>query len=162
MSISLKYDSFGNRIYKESTASSQTTKRKYIVDIVGKLPTILLELSPDDSYNAVKTYIYADGQILAQHEGGIAGDRYFYIHDRLGSIRLLVDTAGSMENKYSYTPFGRMMAGYTETIDNPFKFTGQWYDDEIGQYYLRARMYDPYLARFTSLDPVRGKFAEKF
>jgi len=37
-------------------------------------------------------------------------------------------------------------------------FTGQWFDDEISQYYLRARMYDPALMRFTSRDPVRGKF----
>jgi RHS repeat-associated protein len=39
-------------------------------------------------------------------------------------------------------------------------FTGQWYDDEIDQYYLRARMYDPYLARFTGRDPVLGRFEE--
>jgi len=52
-----------------------------------------------------------------------------------------------------------MLAGEClQTIDNPFKFTGQWYDEELGQYYLRARMYDPYLSRFTTFDPVRGKF----
>lgn len=39
-------------------------------------------------------------------------------------------------------------------------FTGQYYDSEIDQYYLRARQYDPLLARFTARDPVLGKFKE--
>jgi RHS repeat-associated protein len=46
------------------------------------------------------------------------------------------------------------------TLDNPFMFTGQYYDSEIDQYYLRARQYDPLLARFTARDPVLGKFRE--
>lgn len=48
----------------------------------------------------------------------------------------------------------------TEWFYNPFKFTGQWFDAEIGQYYLRARMYDPQLMRLTSRDPITGKFEE--
>jgi RHS repeat-associated protein len=39
-------------------------------------------------------------------------------------------------------------------------FTGQYYDTEIDQYYLRARQYDPHIARFTTRDPVFGKFQE--
>ena len=41
-----------------------------------------------------------------------------------------------------------------------FRFTGQYYDSEIGQYYLRARQYEPHLGRFVSRDPVLGEFAE--
>lgn len=48
----------------------------------------------------------------------------------------------------------------TDAISNPFKYTGQWFDSEIGQYYLRARQYDPHLGRFTTYDPVPGRFAE--
>ena len=48
----------------------------------------------------------------------------------------------------------------TETVNNPFKYTGQYHDAEIAQYYLRTRQYDPYLSRFTSRDPVRGGFKE--
>jgi len=39
-------------------------------------------------------------------------------------------------------------------------FTGQYYDSEIDEYYLRARQYDPYISRFTSRDPVLGEFEE--
>ena len=47
-----------------------------------------------------------------------------------------------------------------ETITNPFKFTGQYFDSEINEYYLRARQYDPHISRFTSRDPVKGKAFE--
>jgi RHS repeat-associated protein len=65
----------------------------------------------------------------------------------------------SVVNSYTYTPFGGFYDG-EEPLgpdDNPFKFTGQWHDDEIDQYYLRARMYDPAMMRFTGRDPVRGE-----
>jgi len=109
----------------------------------------------------VKTYIYAHGQVLAQHDGNYNGDLYFYLHDRLGSVRQVIDTDANVKNRYVYEPYG---SGFTaeveETVDNPFTFTGQWYDEEIGQYYLRARMYDPQLYRFTARDPYQGDFTE--
>jgi RHS repeat-associated protein len=45
-------------------------------------------------------------------------------------------------------------------LTNSFLFAGQWYDSEIGQYYLRARQYDPRIGRFTARDPVFGNFQE--
>ena len=45
-----------------------------------------------------KKYIYADRQILAQHDidddaQPAEDDKYFYLHDRLGSVRLVIRTA---------------------------------------------------------------------
>lgn len=60
---------------------------------------------------------------------------------------------------YTYEPFGELLES-GGTLTNPFMFTGQYYDSEIGQYYLRARMYDPIVMRFTARDPVAGKFKE--
>jgi len=69
-----------------------------------------------------------------------------------------VDAYAFVVNSYTYTPFGSFYDGeLAETVDNPFKFTGQWHDAEIGQYFLRARMYDPAMMRFTSRDPDRGE-----
>ena len=42
-------------------------------------------------------------------------------------------------------------------IWNTRLYTGREYDREIGLYYLRARYYDPNLARFTSRDPIGMK-----
>ncbi len=152
-SIELKYDPLGNRVYKKSTASGSATERKYVVDITGELPVILMELN--GSGGIVKTYVYAKSEVIAQHDGDTSDDRYFYLHDRLGSVRLVIDDQSAVKNTYTYEPFGEMFATEcTETTENPFKFTGQYFDSEIEEYYLRARQYNPRLARFTSRDPV--------
>jgi RHS repeat-associated protein len=106
-----------------------------------------------------KTYMYANGEILMQHNGNHTADKYFYLHDRLGSVREIIDTDGAVVRNYTYGPFGQTIEE-GGTLTNPFMFTGQYYDSEIGQYYLRARQYDPQLMRFTAYDPIRGKFEE--
>jgi RHS repeat-associated protein len=102
----------------------------------------------------------ANGQILAQHDYENTPDEYyFYLHDRLGSVRIIIDDEGNVENYYTYDPFGERLEGPgAAAVSNPFEFTGQWFDSEIGQYCLRARMYDPVISRFTSRDPVTGQF----
>ena len=66
---------------------------KYIVDIVGNLPVILMELdAADNPMDIKKKYIYAHGQVLAQHDiGPQQDDMYFYLHDRLGSVRQIIE-----------------------------------------------------------------------
>ncbi|MGH2272501.1 RHS repeat domain-containing protein [Anaerohalosphaeraceae bacterium U12dextr] len=114
-----------------------------------------------------KSYYYADGQILSQRVHDPVDPNsytpYFYVHDRLGSVRMVVDDTGAAVCSYTYRPYGAFYDGEcveTAGVDNPWKFTGQYYDAEIEQYYLRARQYDPKMMRFTSRDPVRGKYQE--
>jgi RHS repeat-associated protein len=120
-----------------------------------------MEINPAGG-STMKTYVYANSQILMQHNGApAANNKYFYLHDRLGSVREVIDSDGDVVNSYTYNPFGEMFpTECTENVSNPFKFTGQWFDSEIEQYYLRARMYDPALMRFTARDPVIGKNQE--
>ncbi len=159
----IKYDPMGNRIWRESVVNGVATGRKYIVDISGELPTILCEIEDPNSFvpgSLKKSYYYADGQILSQRVHAPNDPNsytpYFYVHDRLGSVRMVVDDTGTAVCSYTYRPYGAFYEGEcveTTGVDNPWKFTGQWYDAEIEQYYLRARQYDPAMMRFTSRDP---------
>ena len=120
------------------------------------MPTILCEINPATS-SLTKSYIYTDtGQIICQRNGGQSAVEYFYVTDRLGSVRQVIDNTGAVVANYTYTPFGQMLEE-SGSFDNSFLFTGQWFDSEFGQYYLRARMYDPVLMRFPARDPVKGK-----
>jgi RHS repeat-associated protein len=153
-----------------STANSTAATRKYIVDINGDLPVILCEIADSNSISLgslKKSYFYADGQILCQriHEivepNTLVFTPYYYVHDRLGSVRMVIDSAGAAVCSYTYKPYGQFYTGEcveTSGVDNPWKFTGQYYDAEIEQYYLRARQYDPQMMRFTSRDSVNGQY----
>lgn len=118
---------------------------------------ILIELNAADD-SIVKSYVYANGQILMQ-QSGLPSNRYFYLHDRLGSVRQIINTSGNVVKYYTYNPFGETLES-SGTLDNPYLFAGQYYDSEIAEYYLRARQYDPHIGRFTTRDPVFGQFEE--
>jgi uncharacterized protein RhaS with RHS repeats len=127
-SIRVKYDPMGNRVWKNSGATGQ---RKYVVDIAGNLPTILLEINPSNG-SIVKTYVYANGQILLQHPGSADAQppdtfRYYYLHDRLGSVREIIDKTGQVVNHYTYRPFGQTIESSSDgslATGDGFTFAG--------------------------------------
>ena len=47
-----------------------------------------MEIHPTDG-SIDRTYIYANSQIIALHTGPYTASKYFYLHDRLGSVRQL-------------------------------------------------------------------------
>jgi len=55
-------------------------------------------------------------------------------------------------HSYSYDAFGNEVAPDARNT-NPFRFTGQYLDFETGNYYLRARFFNPRTGRFTQPDP---------
>nr|WP_296464164.1 RHS repeat-associated core domain-containing protein [uncultured Acetatifactor sp.] len=56
---------------------------------------------------------------------------------------------------YRYDAFGNILEE-TGGITNRLTYTGQMYDDVAGQYYLRARFYNPAIGRFLQEDTYRG------
>jgi RHS repeat-associated protein len=50
-----------------------------------------------------------------------------------------------------------VVPGQTGTEDtNPFRYAGEYFDEEVGTYYLRNRVYNPAIGRFTQEDPIRS------
>lgn len=71
----------------------------------------------------------SNSQIIAQHTGNHTADRYFYLHDRLGSVRQVIDTSADVKNRYTYDQFGEPYPApnFEEEVDNSFKFTGRYF-----------------------------------
>ena len=80
---------------------------------------------------------------------------YHYASDEMGSATHIVDEAGNVQNRYEYDAWGNLTV-QEEAIPNRFKYTGQQLDPVTQQYYLRARFYNPVIARFTQEDTYRG------
>ena len=97
-------------------------------------------------------YIRA-GELLAS-DAESARTYYHYASDEMGSITHV--TAGNeILNRYEYDAWGNAEV-CEEQIANRFRFNGQQYDPVSQQYYLRARFYNPVVARFTQEDTYRG------
>lgn len=85
---------------------------------------------------------------------GSAGTSWF-VHDQVGSTAGLLDAAGRLVSRDTYTPYGAVST--TGTVTTPLLFTGQYTDAESGLVYLRARYYDPASALFLTPDPMVDK-----
>ena len=79
---------------------------------------------------------------------------YHYASDEQGSIIFITDD-NKICNKYDYDAWGNLIT-CEEIIPNRFLYTGQQFDQITQQYYLRARYYNPVIARFTKEDIYRG------
>jgi len=91
----------------------------------------------------------ASDQVTAQTIWGhkplarkINGSYYYYVYNGHGDVIQLFNESGNVVNSYQYDEWGNMLS-YNEQIVNPIRYAGEYYDEESGLYYLRARYYDP-------------------
>ena len=122
----------------------------------------------------VTTFSYHNGELLAESSPdgdtisryipgyGVAvgwnweKDGYHYYHlDEQNSTAYITGRGGEIENQYEYDAFG-VLQNSREELPNRILYTGQQYDQTSGQYYLRARFYNPVLGRFVQEDVYRG------
>ena len=80
------------------------------------------------------------------------GKHYYYLADGLGSTTALTSKEGETVASYKYNAFGG--ATKTGTLENPFTFTGQLYDENAGLQLFPLRGYEPGLGRFLSEDTL--------
>jgi len=99
----------------------------------------------------VSRYIWGHQLIASDSES--ARTYYHYASDDLGSIRVILDENQQVINQYQYDAFGNIIY-QKEQITNRFQYAGEVYDHIIGQYYLRARFYNPVIGRFTQADII--------
>ncbi|MFD2670652.1 RHS repeat-associated core domain-containing protein [Marinicrinis sediminis] len=64
--------------------------------------------------------------------------------------------SGEIEYQYDYDIFGNPILTI-ETYSNAIRYAGEFYDEETGLYYLRARYYNAYTGRFISEDSYWGE-----
>jgi RHS repeat-associated protein len=150
--ITMVYDSFGNRVSK--TVNGVTTQ--YLVeDDVNPtgLPQVVEEL-----VNGVITrqYTYGLQRISENQIVNGAWTPSFYVYDGGGSVRQLIDSAGTVTDEYEYDAYGNSFTK-SGTTPNNYLYRGEQYDSDLGLYYLRARYYNPNTGRFLSRDPEAGK-----
>ncbi|AEV68927.1 RHS repeat-associated core domain-containing protein [Acetivibrio clariflavus] len=139
-----KYDAFGLRV--EKTVDGVTTKYYYDGQ------SILLEVRSD----GLESHNIQGVNLIARKIKGDS-DTLYYLYNGHADVVKLVDGAANTVNEYDYDIFGNILY-QLESKPNPYKYSGYYYDDDTGYYYLRSRYYDPKIARFISEDTYTGEY----
>ena len=84
---------------------------------------------------------------------------YYYHNDHLGTPQVLTDDNAQVVWKADYKPFGEVDI-VVETVENNFRFPGQYFDKETGLHYNYFRDYHPGIGRFLTPDPSHSIQAE--
>jgi RHS repeat-associated protein len=135
------YNGAGQRIKKVAGG----TTRIFHYDLMGHLIA-----ETNQSGQMIAEYIYFGDQLLAMVGGGQV---YYFHNDHLGTPQVLTNDSQAISWKAVYTPFGEAVASI-QTVENPFRFPGQYYDSETGLHYNYFRYYNPQTGRYITPDPI--------
>ena len=142
---SYQYNVDGIRVNK--TVNGAT--KHFIVDSQRDYAQVIAESNNDDQIVANFTYGLDLVSMAKDNES------YFYLYDGLGSTKALSDSTENLTDTYDYEAFGELL-NQTGSTENNYLFTGEQYDGELDNYYLRARYYDQGVGRFTQMDEWYG------
>ncbi len=130
------------------TRSNATTR--FVVNPGPRLSQVLVRQEPSGRQTR---YVYAVGLLYEESGGAIR----VYHYDESGNTTALTNSAGDVDGRISYTPFGSIIERSGNT-DTPFLFSGLFgvLTDPNGLNYMRYRWYSPSLRRFLNQDARFG------
>ncbi len=161
--LTFRYDSVGRRTSKvvEAFSPPSTKETRFIYDG----PLLLAEIDP--SGTVLTSYLWGRdnsgsrkgasgiGGLMAIQKGG---QTYFPVYDRGGNVRVLIDQNGQIQERYEYSPFGRLLTHARQDPNadaiSPMLFSTKYYDFESELYDFGLRMYSPAEGKWLSRDPA--------
>jgi RHS repeat-associated protein len=123
---------------------------EYIID--GMTPSGYQQVV-EERASGVLTVRYTYGPSLDPVSETRNGTTAVYLGDGHSGVRQAIDaTTGAVLLVQRFDAFGQTVA-QAGTLVNSIGYRGERFDATLGQYYLRARFYDPGCGRFTGMDP---------
>jgi RHS repeat-associated protein len=158
------YDGFSRLVKIEELDSGTVTSTKRLIWDGKK---IYQQREGDDlplnsgGHVTLKTY-YPEGMYIQDKTvsndniSSTVSQSLFYTRDHLGSIRELVDSAGTIRARYDYDLYGKRSANLVTSnpVEADFGFAGYYYHAPSGLYLTLYRAYDPTLGRWINRDPI--------
>jgi RHS repeat-associated protein len=139
------YDGMGRRVQEINHSGGSSTTNFYVWSAL----SIAEERSGSNGTTVEKRYF---GQGVQRVNASSPG-KYIFNRDHLGSIREVINSAGSVAARYDYDPYGRRtLVSGTDLAD--FGFTGHYYHGESGLHLAPYRAYSADLGRWLSRDPI--------
>jgi RHS repeat-associated protein len=156
---------------KESKPVSSDHDGNWQARLAGVGPSIglgagmLLGVRPDESPSPLSQQTIASETVVGNRPGMSTTRQqqfdeekssgiFHYHNDPNGCPIRLTDSSGQVVWSASHAASGRAQQILIQTVDNPIRLQGQYYDAETGLHYNRNRYYDTHIGSFVSQDPI--------
>ncbi len=139
--IAYTYDAAGMKLSKAVTGGKST---HYIGGIH-------YEQEVGESAPELEFLLHAEGRALYD---GSAFSYQYNLTDHLGNVRVTVDDSGNAVQGDDYYPFGGTFNSSATSPENLYKYNGKEEQKETSIYDYGARYFDPWLGRWSTLDPL--------
>jgi RHS repeat-associated protein len=152
MLVTYVYDVLGNRIERDYTQNGgPVTISHFAYD--GQ--EVWADLDGNNGNALLTRYLHGQqvDQLFARIAGA-AGPVTWYLTDRLGSTRDLMNSSGSVIDHLAYDGYGVILTETQPTNGDRYKWTGRELDALTTLQYNRGRNYDPTIGRWISQDPI--------
>jgi RHS repeat-associated protein len=133
------------------------------------------ETKVENGHTLITDYTFGNDEILqrvhgTKADGTSVDDTLIFGHDGHGSVRYLSDLTGLINQVATYASYGAVLAVHNAmaqlvgTSESSFRstlgYSGEAWDTNVQQQYLRARFYNPANGRFDRLDDFQGKMQD--
>ena len=152
-----EFDGLNRRIVRDETGGSGVVTHFYY----NRQWQVLVEADSND--DPICMYAYHSHYVDAPGTRIDADGIKYYLHDANFNVTAVTDDAGTVKERYSYTPYGEVTVLYPNfsadadnksDIDNEYLYTGRRLDPETGLQLNRNRFYASHLGRWVNRDPL--------
>ena len=142
------YDLLGNRIEEDVTINGGPTQ---VTRFAYDGQNVWADLNGSNALVTRRLFLNAVDAVIARISSG--GTVAWYLTDRLGSVRAIVDSTGAIIDQINYDGFGNIISESNPSESDRYLWTGREYDRVTGLQFNRARYYDPMTGRWITPDP---------
>lgn len=158
--ITCEYDYRGRRIRKTTRNLGVLEKGlEFSYDDYTQIATFeSVNTSEPQPWELKHTYVWDPSQTEATTPLAFSdeGELYYYGSDFNKNITELYNGAGALISTYDYSAYGELISHSQSPVGNrnPYRFSSEYYDEDLGLVYYNFRHYNPADGRWISRDPI--------
>jgi len=163
--VTFGYDALGRRISKRTDNTvhrfgwdGNVVLHEWDTD-EARRPRLVTDETGCEEYDGTEkpenlvTWVY-DGTSFTPVAKVTNGERYTIVHDYLGTPTQAYDSKGELVWEMLLDVYGKVAECHGDRTLVPFRYQGQYEDEETGLYYNRFRYYSPDMGMYISSDPI--------
>ncbi|WP_306769699.1 MULTISPECIES: RHS repeat domain-containing protein, partial [Bacteroidales] len=163
--ITFGYDALGRRVSKRTGDTvhrfgwdGNVVLHEWDTD-EARRPRLVTDETGREEYDGTEkpeglvTWVY-DGTSFTPVAKVTDGERYTIVHDYLGTPTQAYNSKGELVWEMLLDVYGEVMECRGDRTLVPFRYQGQYEDEETGLYYNRSRYYSPDMGMYISSDPI--------